>query len=291
MANGRRRPGILPACACREVDGENPESVIRNFPFCVSTSPEILRSLNDAPLSGAANMARDEALMLRVGEGLSPPTLRLYQWSEPTISLGYFQPFAQYKTLPPPYSSMAVVRRLTGGGAILHDLELTYSITLPIHHPLLARGANRLYELAHDAVIAAMSDLGVNAKRCGQSDDSGAARGPFFCFARRHCYDVLVGDDKIAGSAQRRTTSAVLQHGSIILGNRFAEQPTARINRPYEEAARRIRERFPRYFARVADISVEPGDWTADEQAAAVELIPQYAGAEWTKRDRTTNCE
>ena len=99
-------------------------------------------------------MARDEALMLRVGRSESPPTLRLYQWDPPTISLGYFQRYADYESLPPPGGLLPVVRRLTGGGAILHDLELTYSLALPINHPLVCDGPNRLYELTHDAVIA-----------------------------------------------------------------------------------------------------------------------------------------
>lgn len=242
------------------------------------------RQLNDAALNGAVNMARDEALMLRVGRGQSPPTLRLYQWAEPTISLGYFQPYAQYESLPPPYGNMAVVRRLTGGGAILHDRELTYSITLPADHTLLADGANRLYELAHDAVIAALGELNVPAARCGKSDDSGAARGPFFCFARRHCYDVLVGADKIAGSAQRRTRTAVLQHGSIVLENRFADQPTASISRPFEESMTRLREAFARHFARVTGLSIRPAEWTSEELSTANALTPKYAGPDWTRR-------
>jgi lipoate-protein ligase A len=165
--------------------------------------------------------------MLHVGTGQSPPTLRLYQWDPPTISLGYFQPYAQYKELPPPAGRLPVVRRPTGGGAILHDLELTYSLTLPTDHPLIHRNPNRLYELAHDAIINCLSSLGLNAARCGLTDDSGAARGPFFCFQRRHCYDLLLDGDKIAGSAQRRTRHAILQHGSIVLANRFSQHPTA----------------------------------------------------------------
>lgn len=243
-----------------------------------------LRLLSDLVLDGAVNMARDEALMTLVGEGKSPPTLRLYQWREPTISLGYFQRYADYLALPAPAGGLPVVRRLTGGGAILHDLELTYSIALPIKHPLLDDGPNRLYELAHDAVIATLGELDLSAGRCGITDDSGAAKGPFFCFERRHCYDVLLGGDKIAGSAQRRTRAAVLQHGSIILANRFAQQPTAIARKPYDSAVSSVRQRFAKELARVCNASVFEGNWSADELALSTALTEKYAGDEWTKR-------
>src|SRR3990172_9526549 len=106
-----------------------------------------LRVLHDPPLDGPTNMARDEALLTLVGTSQSPPTVRLYQWNPPTISLGYFQHYGDYVSLPPPAGTLPVVRRLTGGGAILHDLELTYSLTLPTGHQLLAHGPGRLYEL------------------------------------------------------------------------------------------------------------------------------------------------
>ncbi len=85
-----------------------------------ATSAEI-RLVNDESLDGAINMARDEALLDGVRSGTSPATLRLYEWAAPTVSLGYFQPYAQYETLAPPAGELPVVRRLTGGGAILHD--------------------------------------------------------------------------------------------------------------------------------------------------------------------------
>lgn len=222
--------------------------------------------------------------MLRAGERTSPPTLRLYQWAEPTISLGYFQRYADYLALPPPAGSLPAVRRLTGGGAILHDLELTYSITLPINHPLLGEGPNRLYELAHDAIIASLSDAARSPARCGTTDDSSAARGPFFCFARRHCLDVLLADDKLAGSAQRRTRTAVLQHGSIVLDNRFAQQPAARLGRPFAAAIEVLRRDFTLNVAELTGCDAARGEWSAEEISAADALVPKYAGADWTQR-------
>ncbi len=229
-------------------------------------------------------MARDEALLTTIGDGHAPPTFRLYQWSEPTISLGYFQHYADYTALTPPAGDLPVVRRLTGGGAILHDLELTYSLTLPTGHVLLGHQPNMLYERMHEAVIAALETCDQAPSVCGTSDDSGAARGPFFCFERRHRFDVLLGMDKIVGSAQRRTTKAVLQHGSIVLGNRFEQQLTAQVDRPFDQTAEEMRRLLMDQFQSVMDYQLTPGVWSDDEQHAADNLKEKYSGPDWTRR-------
>jgi len=229
-------------------------------------------------------MARDEALLQLVGAGDSLPTLRLYQWSEPTISLGYFQPYADCAKLDPPLRELPVVRRATGGGAILHDLELTYSLTLPLAHPLVGNNPRGLYELAHAAVIATLAELGVAVARSGFCDDSGAARGPFFCFARRHEADLLLGDQKITGSAQRRTKHAILQHGSIVLATRFAQHPTATLDLPFAATVERVRSFFPVRFSQSAKTPWCAGEWLASELAIASELREKYVGNEWTRR-------
>lgn len=222
--------------------------------------------------------------MTCVGRSESPPTLRLYQWDPPTISLGYFQPYAEYTSLPPPAGDLPVVRRLTGGGAILHDQELTYSLTLPSDHPLLSQGASRLYELAHDAVIACIRSLGLEAAYAGETDDSGPARGPFFCFQRRHRCDLLIGPDKVAGSAQRRTREALLQHGSIILSRRYSQQESASLPMPLEESIQQVRSEYPQHLAEVTGQILEPGDWSPAERTLAADLASKYAGDAWTRR-------
>jgi lipoate-protein ligase A len=243
-----------------------------------------LRLLQDPALDGPANMARDEALLHSVGASESLPTLRLYEWKPPTISLGYFQPVADYEKLDAPLRELPVVRRPTGGGAILHDLELTYSLTVPAGHPWVTGNPRRLYELAHAAVIETLAELNVTAAGSGVTDDSGAARGPFFCFARRHALDVVVGADKIAGSAQRRTKDAILQHGSIVLASRFAQHPTAILDQPFESSLRLVRSRFPARLAERAGAICQPADWTKDELAAAARLAEKYSGDAWTRR-------
>lgn len=243
-----------------------------------------IRVITDTACDGPTNMARDESLLERVGSGDSPPTLRLYQWQPPTISLGYFQPYAEFEKLPPPAGELAAVRRLTGGGAILHDRELTYSLTLPIAHRLLADGPNQMYAMVHDAVIACLALAGVDGSQCGQTDDSTPTRGPFFCFARRHQFDVLVDGRKLAGSAQRRTRHALLQHGSIVLENRYEQQPTAALDRPYEQAVELIGASLLDRLADVTGETFTPGEWTAEELAASQGLAPKYAGDTWLKR-------
>ena len=245
---------------------------------------DTIRVVQDSALAGPVNMARDEALLAQVGEGVAPPTLRLYQWDPPTISLGYFQRYADYESLPPPAGELAVVRRQTGGGAILHDLELTYSLALPLDHPLLAKGPSNLYEVAHDAIIACLAEFGIESVRCGVTDDSGAAKGPFFCFARRHCYDVLIGQDKLAGSAQRRTKTAVLQHGSVILGNRYAQQPMAEADVAYDETVEALRRALPAKLADHTGLPFDSGSWQPTELKAAEPFIDKYAGDAWTRR-------
>ena len=243
-----------------------------------------LRIIHDDAHDGPTNMARDEALLALVGEGESVPTLRTYQWSPPTISLGYFQKYGDYGRLDPPAGALPVVRRQTGGGAILHDRELTYSITLPADHPLLADGPNALYEIVHDALMECLAERGVETRRGSETDGSGPGRGPFFCFARRHLLDVFLGDGKLAGSAQRRTRNAVLQHGSIIFEVRYDQQPAAPIRQVALLEPDDLRRPFADAVAGRGRLSAALGQWTASELALAGDLVAQYAGRSWTRR-------
>ena len=95
---------------------------------------------------------------------------------------------------------------------------------------------------------------------------------------------MLVGQEKIAGSAQRRTQKAVLQHGSIILGNRFPQQPVVTLSIPFEKSLREIRLSFTEHFARLTGETLESGDWFDSELEAAAALVGKYAGDEWTRR-------
>jgi len=175
--------------------------------------PDRCRLLRHDPGSGAWNMAVDEMLLERAQEQATA-CLRFYSWCAPTLSLGYFQSYSDRQDHPPSLACSAV-RRLTGGGAILHDAELTYSIVLPGTHPLAAN-RDRLYRAIHSSLIEALAHLGITARLCGVADRIEAAGEPFLCFQRRALGDVLIGRTKICGSAQRRRNGAVLQHGSLL---------------------------------------------------------------------------
>lgn len=177
---------------------------------------QVCRLIIDEACDGAWNMAVDEVL-LGTSAARGQPCLRFYRWAKPTVSLGYFQPLEQGKV----YTKAAehrVVRRPTGGGAIVHDAELTYSFCVPRGHAL-AGDPMTLYRAIHGSLVAALADLSVQASL---SDSNSALRPeeePFLCFQRRAEGDVLVEGVKIGGSAQRRPNDAILQHGSVLLSS------------------------------------------------------------------------
>lgn len=182
------------------------------------------RLLLDPPAPGAWNMAVDEALLeAAAAEGTT--TLRFYAWSEPTLSLGYFQTAAD-RSLHEASRDCPLVRRASGGGAILHDRELTYSIALPTRGRF-GDQAKALYDAFHQTLIEALTTFAVHASLCETA--AGVQPEPFLCFQRHTRGDVLIGTHKIAGSAQRRNRGALLQHGSILFdrSNHAPELPGA----------------------------------------------------------------
>jgi lipoate-protein ligase A len=170
----------------------------------------------DSPADGAWNMARDEALLESAKqEGFA--YLRFYSWRQSTLSLGYFQSHAD-RTVHAASANCPFVRRASGGGAIVHDRELTYSTALPQSHPAATR-AETLYWALHRSLVCSLAEYGINAVLAEEISKNPAIRAePFLCFQRRTEGDVLLDSHKIAGSAQRRHHRAVLQHGSVLFG-------------------------------------------------------------------------
>lgn len=241
------------------------------------------RIIVDPPADGAWNMAVDETLLAAAAAG-GPPTLRFYQWREPTLSLGYFQA-AVDRTKHLASLAAPLVRRSSGGGAIIHDRELTYSLALPPGHAL-ARNPRELYRRAHATLIAALARFGaaaslVAAARPERRDE------PFLCFARRAEGDVLLAGAKIAGSAQRRRAGAVLLHGSVLLARSDAapELPgvseLTRAQIAPEELTAHWRERL----AELAAARWTVGRRTPSESAEADALAQsKYSADAWTRR-------
>ena len=193
-----------------------------------------LKLIIDPPQCGLINMAVDQDILNAVDAGESGPVLRFYCWEEPTISLGYFQKDEELDDLDEQLQKLPVVRRITGGGAILHDKELTYSLILPLERALVGGNVNDLYSLVHDIIIRLLNDAGIPASYRGFTDPGNTQRGPFFCFARNHSLDIVTPDGKLLGSAQRRLKNAVLQHGSLILDKRYPQQPGACTGKDFE---------------------------------------------------------
>ncbi|MCP4189565.1 MAG: lipoate--protein ligase family protein [Planctomycetaceae bacterium] len=169
------------------------------------------RLVREAPADGRWNMSVDQMLLEQAAAGKT--TLRFYEWSEPTLSLGYFQSF-QHRNEHQESLPCAWLRRASGGGAILHDLELTYSFATP-QIGRAAKQQQHLYDAFHNSLIQALAAFDVLATRCGIPIPTGPP--PFLCFQRQTIGDVLINDHKVMGSAQRKYQQGILQHGSILL--------------------------------------------------------------------------
>jgi lipoate-protein ligase A len=162
-------------------------------------------------------MAIDEAIMTAVSEGKSPPTLRLYAWSPPCLSLGYNQGWADSVHMDRIKArGWQIVRRPTGGRAILHTDELTYSIVMPAGHPLVAGGIVESYQRISQGLQAALKRLGLDPT--AESHTGGAKLTNPVCFEVPSDYEITTTDRrKLIGSAQTRRKGVVLQHGSLPL--------------------------------------------------------------------------
>lgn len=168
---------------------------------------------DETPRTGAENMAVDQLLMERVGKRHSRrPLLRVYEWSEPTVTFGYFLPLSD-ATDAFPDEGLTYVRRWTGGGVVDHRVDITYTLAIPREHPLAtARGAES-YRVIHQALAETFTELGQAVRLTEVDEGEGAAA----CFANPVAYDLTRPDgEKVAGAGQRRTRFGLLHQGSVI---------------------------------------------------------------------------
>ena len=179
-------------------------------------APAIWRLVITSPASGAWNMAVDEAIAIMSARGESPPTLRFYQWRPPAISLGRHQPLAEIDQARARALGYDLVRRPTGGRAILHIDELTYSIAGPKEEPRLAGAVLDSYHRISEGLVLGLQRLGVDARKAPGSQRAGPDVSAV-CFEVPSAYEILAGGKKIMGSAQSRRSGYVLQHGSLPL--------------------------------------------------------------------------
>ena len=189
------------------------------------------RLIKDSYHNGFINMAIDEAIMIAHREGLVPPTIRFYQWSPPAVSLGYFQDLKKEINIKVCQDlGIDIVRRPTGGKAVLHDQELTYSFIIKENDPLVNDSILETYKKISGGMIRGLSYLGIKAELVplrgklenhllGRSDKARIHHLDFksICFSVPSQYEVQVEGKKMVGSAQVRKGGVVLQHGSLLI--------------------------------------------------------------------------
>jgi lipoate-protein ligase A len=175
------------------------------------------RLLIDPPARGAWNMAVDEAILEAAGRGDSLPTLRLYAWDPPCLSLGYAQPASDVDLARLQARGWDLVRRPTGGRAILHTDELTYSVCAPLTEPRVAGTLLASYNRLARALLRALQILGLPVEMQEHAAVPAAKNTNPVCFEVPSTYEITVGGKKLVGSAQARRKEGVLQHGSLPL--------------------------------------------------------------------------
>lgn len=180
------------------------------------------RLIDSGPHPGADNMRLDELLLERAVNGERVPTLRLYTWDPPAVSLGRFQDReTAVKAEACRRLGIDIVRRTTGGRAVLHQQELTYSVVSLTDNTLFPQDVLGTYKVIAMGLLAALRNLGIEAEMVSRSNRHAGlvkkkAKDPS-CFSSPSWYELLVNGKKIIGSAQRRVSGAFLQHGSILI--------------------------------------------------------------------------
>ena len=180
------------------------------------------RVIEDAPKDGKANMATDNAILRSCESGIIPPTLRLYSWERPTLTVGYSQDFNKEINVDRCRRlGIQIVRRPTGGRALLHNHEVTYSFAAPIPHPQFPPSLFGAYKTIAEALLEGLKELGLFNAVLASRERAYKGRNPYHspsCLSSINHLEIEVHGAKLVGSAQRRTKGAFLQHGSILLG-------------------------------------------------------------------------
>lgn len=247
------------------------------------------------------NMAIDEAIMQAVARGESPPTLRMYRWNPATVSIGYFQRAdAELDLDAIAAEGLGFVRRPTGGRAVLHDQEVTYSVIVPDSYPELPQSVTASYRMLSEGLLSGFRQLGFEAHMAdlSASDSASSAGGTAACFDSPSWYEIVVDGQKCAGSAQLRQPGVVLQHGSILLDHddeRFFQL----LKFKDDQQRKRMLERFSRKAAtlntirekhqqpHVTQTEVEAAMFDGFVTAMQIQLIPgALSDAEWAHAEQ-----
>jgi lipoate-protein ligase A len=247
----------------------------------MSTQRESCRVLPFALSDGPGNMAADEALLQTAIGGIA--SFRLYGWTEPTLSLGYFQP-AGLREADPLLATLPFVRRCTGGETLVHHYELTYALALPSGGEWQPRNPPWLCRM-HGIIATALAALSIGGVSCARAEKK---VGDVLCFLHQTSGDLLCGEAKVVGSAQRKQRGALLQHGAILL----AQSPHTPSLPGLRELAGFDSQRLDEFkaalldaFSRETDWRLEPSDWTEAERATVAELTEvKYRRPSWNRK-------
>ncbi len=266
------------------------------------------RLILSPPMCGAENMALDEAILETVCTEDSPPTLRLYAWDPPCLSLGYAQPISDVDLDRLEALGWDLVRRPTGGRAILHSDELTYAIMAKDDNPHLAGGVLNSYRHLSKGLAQALTLLGVEVVIQPEIPLDQEDRTNPVCFQMPSAFEITAQMKKLIGSAQVRRRGCVLQHGSLPLSGDIAT--ICQVLRFEDEETRlfvseRVRARattietllstkvswerasrsFIQGFSSALGLNLQRGEVTELEQARAEELLTNhYQNISWTRR-------
>jgi lipoate-protein ligase A len=269
---------------------------------------DVWRLILDIPRHGAMNMAIDQAIMEDIGENRGLPTLRFYAWDPPCLSLGYAQSILDIDQERLREYGWDSVRRMTGGRAILHTNELTYSIAFPGNHPMVIGDILSSYCHLSSALSMGLTALGlpVEALPIEKTRQRSAAKA--VCFEVPSHYEITIAGKKLVGSAQVRRSHAVLQHGTLPLygditricdGLAFPDEATRlRTKTRVKERATTVEDilgrtitweeaatQLTRAFAETFQVELQPETLTGAELQRAHQLAEElYAYLEWNKR-------
>jgi lipoate-protein ligase A len=252
-------------------------------------------------------MAVDEAIAQAAVQGLAPPTLRFYRWAPPCVSLGRHQKLSDVDREVCAARGYDIVRRPTGGRAILHTDELTYSVAAPDSDPRVAGGVMDAYHHLSQGLVAGLRLLGIAADEAPGSNRAGPNVSAA-CFEVPSAYEICVGGRKLMGSAQYRAGRMVLQHGTLPLWGDLTRvvdclaiaNPAARealraalrgraltvevaLGRTLSFAA--VAQAMAQGFAQALNLRLEPGELLPVERQMAADLrARKYTHPEWTGR-------
>lgn len=266
------------------------------------------RVIDHSQGKGSWNMAVDEAILESVYTGESPATLRLYAWEPACLSLGHAQPYSEVNTRALTKNGWDVVRRPTGGRAILHVDELTYSVIAPEDEPRVRGGVLESYLRLSEALLESLRILGLSpqAKEKSQSDKKGKPNP--VCFEVPSNYEITVNSKKLIGSAQARRKGGILQHGALPLygdltrivtalnfqdgqaeltakSSLLAHATTVEKELGYPVTLEQAKHAFKLAFEESLNLYLDPSELTSKEIHRAEELQKiKYAHPSWTER-------